>query len=39
MQQGKQTDTEEPVDGIKSTDEGESPGPQEKVTNGVQEKE
>ncbi|KAG2730055.1 hypothetical protein I3760_01G275800 [Carya illinoinensis] len=36
---GKQTDTEEPVDGIKSTDEGESPGPQEKVTNGVQEKE
>ncbi|KAF5467190.1 hypothetical protein F2P56_017042 [Juglans regia] len=36
---GKQIDTEEPVDGIKSTDEGESPTPQQKATNGVREKE
>lgn len=39
MQQGKRTDTEESVDGIKSKDEGESPSPQQKDTNGVEEKE
>lgn len=37
MQQGKQTTTEEPIDG-KSTNEGQSPSPQQTDANGVEDK-
>lgn len=38
MQQGKQTNLEERIDG-KSSDREDSPGPQQKDANGVQDKE